>query len=113
MFGPDTLRERPEIVDEFTRTANGYLRDGIARAAKAVVVRRTSVVADLGKITAPTLVMCGRDDRATTPDRSEQIARGIRGARLVQIDRSGHMSAIERPQAVNAELVPFVAAQLA
>ncbi len=112
MFGARTLRERPELVDQFTRTANGYSRDGMARAAKAVVIHRKSVHDKLGSITTPTLVMCGRDDRATPPERSEALARAIAGAKLVQIDDCGHMSAIERPDAVNAELVPFVKAHV-
>ena len=113
MFGPRTLRERPEIVEQFTRTANGYSRDGLARAAKAVVIHRKSVLDRLGSVTTPTLVMCGRDDKATPPVRSEALARAIPGARLVQIDDSGHMSAIEQPDAVNAELVPFVRTHVA
>ena len=110
MFGPKTLRERPELVLETTQRINGYSRDGVSRAAIAVVVERKSVLERLGEIRIPTLVACGRDDRATVPARSEAIARQIPGAELVWIEDSGHMSAIERPEAVNAALVPFLAA---
>ena len=59
------------------------------------------------EIRVPTLVMCGREDRATTPDQSENIARAIPGARLVMIEGVGHMSTLEDPAAVNEHLVPF------
>ncbi len=108
MYGPRTLRERPELVEEFTRTANGYPRDGLARASLAVVVKRTNILERLDQVKTPTMVVCGRDDRATPPARSEAIAAMIPGAKLVWIEESGHMSAIERPSAVNAVLVPFV-----
>ena len=108
MFGPRTLRERPELVDQFTRRVNGFSRDGMARAARAVVVNRKSIVEKLGQVTAKTLVICGRDDRSTPPAKSEQMAAGIAGAKLVWIEDAGHMSAIERPEAVNAALLPFV-----
>lgn len=108
MFGPKTLRERPELVLEVAQRINGYSREGVSRAAIAVVVERKSILARLGEIRVPTLVGCGRDDRATIPARSEAIARSIQGSKLVWIEDSGHMSAIERPEAVNAALVPFL-----
>jgi 3-oxoadipate enol-lactonase len=112
MFCERTLRERPELVDQAARRVNGFPREGVARASLAVVIQRTSVLARLDGVHVPTLVMCGRDDRATTPDHSEAIASHVKGARLVWIEDSGHMSAIEQPEAVNATLVPFVREQL-
>ena len=67
----------------------------------------------LRAIACPTLVVCGRDDRATPPANSERIAAKIRDAKLVRIDGAGHMSALEQPEQVNDVLVPFVAAQIA
>jgi 3-oxoadipate enol-lactonase len=107
-FARQTLAERPELVRDLTRNMNTYPRDGMARAALAVVVHRTSIRAKLGAIAAPTLVLCGREDRATPPHRSEAIAAGIPGAKLVMLDGCGHMSAMEQPARVNELLVPFV-----
>lgn len=107
-FSDRTLRERPEIVERFARAANGYPREGLARAAIAVLNRQTDVLPRLAGIRVPTLVLCGRDDRAAEPPYSERIAARIPGARLVLIDECGHSSTIERPDAVNAALVPFV-----
>lgn len=108
LFAPRTIAERPELVQAAYRRAMGYERDGLARAAIAVVVRRRSIVAELSRIDAPALVMCGRHDRSQPPARSETIAKGIRGARLVVLEELGHMSALEGPAQVNAHLVPFV-----
>ena len=113
MFGPRTLQERPELVAQFARQVNGYSRDGIARAAKAVVIKRVSVLEKLASVKAPTLVLCGRDDAATLPPNTEELAKRIAGAKLVWIEDAGHMSAIERPREVNAELIPFVSKHLA
>lgn len=113
MFSERTLRARPEVVDEFSRTLNGYPREGTARATLAVAIHRKSIVDRLGAIRVPTLVLCGRDDRATPPERSRTIASRIPGARLEWIDDAGHLSAVENPDAVNTHLVPFVRAQLA
>ena len=43
-----------------------------------------------------------------TPALVERIVAGIPGARLAWIDRAGHLTALEQPEAVNALLVPFV-----
>lgn len=58
----------------------------------------------LPAITAPTLVVCGREDAATPLALSEEMAAGIPGARLAVIEECGHLSPLERPQAVTALL---------
>jgi 3-oxoadipate enol-lactonase len=108
MFSGRTRWERPDLVERFVRAANGFPPEGTARASIAVVVQRTNVLPRLGTVGAPTLVMCGREDRATEPVHSERIADAIPGARLVLIDGAGHVSALEQPAAVNEVLVPFV-----
>lgn len=107
MFARRTLAERPELIETTYRRTMGFDREGVSRASLAVVVHRTSILEKLGNIRVPTLVMCGREDQATTPDKSENIARAIPGARLVMLDDVGHMSTIEDPDAVNQHLVPF------
>lgn len=112
MFCDRTIAEHPELVERFVRAVNGFSREGTARAARAVVVHRTDVLPRLRDVRVPTLVVCGREDRGTEPIHSERIAAAIPGARLVLIDGAGHVSALEQPAAVNAELVPFVRAQV-
>jgi 3-oxoadipate enol-lactonase len=111
-FAEGTRAREPELVERWVRTVNGCPRDGIARASLAVVVHRKDIASRLGAIRAPTLVVCGREDRATEPAHSERIAAAIPGAKLVLIDGAGHVSALEQPRAVNDVLVPFVAAQV-
>jgi pimeloyl-ACP methyl ester carboxylesterase len=113
MFGPKTLATRGnELLETFTRTVNGYPRDGMARAALAVTVHRTDVTPKLRGVACPTLVVCGREDRATPPAKSQALAAKIRDARLEWVAECGHMSAIEAPEQVNALLVPFVKASV-
>lgn len=113
MFCDRTLTHNRDRVDRFIRTVSGFPPEGTARAAMAVVIRRTSVLGQLGAIRVPTLVVCGREDRATPPVHSERLAAAIPGARLAWIEDAGHLTALEQPEAVNAVLVPFVRAQLA
>ena len=108
MFSLRTRVEHPELVEASYRRAMGFDRGGMTRAGIAVLVHRKNILSEISRIRAPTLVMCGAEDQATPPHRSEAIARAIPRAKLVVIDGVGHMSAIEDPAAVNAHLVPFV-----
>ena len=112
MFCDRTLAERRDLVERWKRDASGYPSEGTARAAMAVVVQRTNILSRLGDIRVPTLVACGREDRATEPVHSERIAAAIPGARLAWIEHAGHITALEQPEAVSALLVPFVREQL-
>lgn len=109
LFGPRTRAERRDLVEAAYRRASGFDRDGVSRASVAVMVHRKPILGELPRVRTPTLVMCGRDDISTPVERSEAIARAIPHARLIVVDGVGHMSALEDPEAVNRELVPFVA----
>jgi len=62
----------------------------------------------LAAIACPTLVLVGEGDEATPPELAREIASGIAGARLVVIPDSGHLSTLERPEAVTAALVEWM-----
>lgn len=108
LFSPRTIAERPELLESSYQRTMGFDRGGLSRASIAVVIHRKDITNDLPRIRTSTLVMCGREDLATTPDKSEAIANAIPHAKLIMIDGAGHMSPLEEPAAVNAHLVPFV-----
>jgi pimeloyl-ACP methyl ester carboxylesterase len=60
-------------------------------------------------IVCPTLVLAGDSDELTPPALAQEIAAGIRRARLVVIAECGHLSTLEQPQAVNQALVEWMA----
>jgi pimeloyl-ACP methyl ester carboxylesterase len=62
----------------------------------------------LASIDCPTLVLVGDGDELTPPVLSEEIAAGIAGARLVRVPDCGHLSTLERPQAVSEALVEWL-----
>jgi 3-oxoadipate enol-lactonase/4-carboxymuconolactone decarboxylase len=53
--------------------------------------------ADLGRISAPALVIGGADDPATPPDHARVIADGIAGSRLEILDEAAHLATVEQP----------------
>jgi pimeloyl-ACP methyl ester carboxylesterase len=62
----------------------------------------------LREIRCPTLVMCGRDDAWSPLSRHEAMARMIPRSELAVIDRSGHMSTMERPHDVSSALIDWL-----
>ena len=60
-------------------------------------------------IDAPTLVLCGSEDRITPPALSEELARLIPGAKLELIEAAGHLANAEQPAAFNAAIDRFLA----
>jgi 3-oxoadipate enol-lactonase len=59
-------------------------------------------------IRAPTLVVCGAEDRVTPPALSTSLARMIPGARYEPIERAGHLGNLERPGEFNPLVGAFV-----
>ena len=58
----------------------------------------------LGGITVPTLVIAGRDDRATPPSHARELVDGIVDSSLIELARVGHLAPIEAPEHVAAAL---------
>jgi len=58
--------------------------------------------------TAPTLVLCGRDDGWSPPAQHEEMAMLVPGSRLAILERCGHMAPMERADAVGAALVEWL-----
>jgi len=79
------------------------------RQQRAIMARPDSRPG-LAAISCPTLVLVGDSDEATPPGLSREIAAGIRGSRLVVVAQCGHLSTIERPEAVTGALVEWLQA---
>jgi len=58
----------------------------------------------LQAIAVPTLVLVGDHDALTPPDLAREMADGVEGASLAVVPESGHLSTLERPEAVTAAL---------
>lgn len=81
--------------------------EAFIRQTTAIKTRPDSRL-DLTKIRCPTLVLVGDGDELTPPELSEEMAAGIARATLVRIPDCGHLSTLERPEAVNQALVEWM-----
>ncbi|MBL0217982.1 MAG: alpha/beta fold hydrolase [Myxococcales bacterium] len=109
MMGASILADASRRAELDRHVAIMTRRKDIWRAVNGVI-DRAGVHAELGRITAPTLVLVGEEDLATPIAKAERITAAISGATLVRIPRAGHSSPVEEPAAVTAALDRFLAA---
>ena len=94
-------------------TAVAYARDtmvatdpeGYARSCEALSTADTT--ADLHRIAARTLILCGRQDLSLFQDGARQLAKGIPGAELTWLDGK-HGVALEKPKETTAVISAFL-----
>ena len=102
MVHPDRLSDVP-LLDSILTMIALKSADIFAAQTKALL-ERPDAGPLLGKIHCPTLVLCGRQDAWSGLPRHEEMAERIPNSRLVVIEDCGHMSTMERPEAVTAAM---------
>ena len=126
LLDPDALRARlfRDPAAEAARRMFGPTEP--PEAAAAARVRLTWAMGATGKfiwpipdkglkkrvhrVTAPTLLLWGKDDRLVPPVYADEFTRRIPGARLHTVEGAGHAPHLEQPQAVARTLRDFLSA---
>lgn len=104
-----TIMADPARKDQVERFAQLMTRRrDIWKAVNGVIDRAGIATSELRQIKAPTLVIVGDEDVATTPAKARDIVAAIAGAELVTIPHAGHSSTLEEPAAVTAAIEAFV-----
>lgn len=93
----------PEVGGVVLKMAERVGRDAFIRQQTAIMNRIDSRPS-LAAIAVPTLMIVGRQDITTPPAIAEEIVAGVKGAKLALIEDCGHLSPLERPQAVTTLL---------
>ncbi|HVN46420.1 MAG TPA: alpha/beta fold hydrolase [Steroidobacteraceae bacterium] len=106
------LVHRQRRTDDALRAVLTLMAEEVGAAAfirqQTAIIGRSDSRASLGSIHCPTLVLVGDADELTPPERAAEIADGIRGARLVTVAQSGHLTALEQPAEVNRALLEWL-----
>lgn len=108
MFGHNTLIQKEELVQEWAPRFAAVPISTISNTV-AALCERDDLRPRLGDIRQPTLVIVGEEDKSLPPPYSIEIAKGIAQAQLRIISRAGHLSALEQPEAVTAQMSDFLA----
>ncbi|HEX8167856.1 MAG TPA: alpha/beta fold hydrolase [Beijerinckiaceae bacterium] len=96
-------RSDPELRRVYDLMAEETGPEVFVRQLCAIMGRRDSRPG-LAAIRVPTLVLVGAEDALTPPEQAAEMAGLVPGAALVAVPACGHLSTLERPQAVTDAL---------
>lgn len=106
LLGETTLRQRPDIVARVRSMIAAASPEGTARALIAMAERQDSTDL-LGKISVPTLIIAGKEDKLTPPEEMRTMADAIHGSSFAIIEGAGHLPNIEQPALFNQLIEDF------
>jgi pimeloyl-ACP methyl ester carboxylesterase len=82
----------------------GRMSGDIYAGQTRALLTRPDATPVLSEIRCPTLLLCGKQDSWSPPERHQRMAEIIPDSELVLIDDCGHMSTMEQPMAVLSAL---------
>lgn len=103
LAGPDA---DTEVRARLEQSISGLRTESYLKALDAVVDFDSADV--LARIAVPVLLVCGGADRVTPPAGMRAMEKAITGARYVELERAGHLSNIEQPEAFNRIALDFL-----
>jgi 3-oxoadipate enol-lactonase len=100
---PEHAAAHPDLVARLEAMVAGADDEGYAACAE--VVGRVDLREDLGRITAPTLVVSGAEDPALPPEHQRAIADGVAGAELLTVSPGAHLANLEQSLRISGALL--------
>lgn len=107
MFGAHTRRTQPELVRHWKEKFASMSQISIGHMVDALCAR-DSLKDRLGNIHQPALVLVGEEDVSLPPPCSARMAERLSNASLQVVERAGHLSALEQPEAVTKAMLSFL-----
>jgi pimeloyl-ACP methyl ester carboxylesterase len=107
MVGATTRQRRGMVLGRVRGLIQAAPPPAVAWAQRAMAARPDSFDA-LRALKVPALVVVGEEDELSPRSDAEAMAKAIPDVRLAVIERVGHLSAIEQPEAFNRVVAEFV-----
>jgi pimeloyl-ACP methyl ester carboxylesterase len=107
LVGPTTVGRRPLVHGRVRALVQAAPPAAVAWAERAMAARPDSIDT-LAGIQVPALIVVGIEDRLATTIDAKAMAEVLPDATVVEIPQSGHLSAIEAPDAFNDALRGFL-----
>jgi len=108
-FTPAFARQHPHVVQEYKEMLAKSPLDGYAACCEAIA--HMDLRSDIGRISAPTLVISGADDLAIPPAHGAAIAAAIPGASFVAVAGAAHLANVEQSDEVTRLLFDHLQAK--
>ena len=108
LLGTTTTSSRPLISGRVRGLVQAAPAAAVAWAQRAMAARPDSFEI-LRAFDRPSLVIVGQEDVLSPPADAEAMAEALPRGRLVVIPEAGHLTAVETPEAFNAQVAGFLA----
>jgi pimeloyl-ACP methyl ester carboxylesterase len=104
-FGPDASPAQIAFFERMLVTCPPDVRANVGMAMSEMDLHHA-----LPRLTVPTIVMAGAEDKLTPPSHARRIAEMLpQLRRLAVLERTGHMTPLERPEVVSDALAELAA----
>ena len=100
-------RQKPGPLFEFV-TRQCWQTDQSVMAHRFQLVEQFDVTSRLERIRVPTLVLAGQRDLLVSPRSLDALCTGIPSAKLIRLNRCGHLAFVTQPARVAEEVRSFV-----
>lgn len=107
-LGSTSRRDRPDAVERVRASVRSQRVDSVAPCVRSVVELRPDHRRRVGSITAPVLVVAGREDATFPVAELREMAACIPGAELVVCGGVAHLAALEDPALTSALVDGFL-----
>lgn len=105
-FAPSFAAEQPDAYRGYGNMLTRTPIDGYTGTCEAI--RDADLWPHVGRIEAPTLVLCGAEDLATPPAQAQKLAHTLPNATYTILESAAHLPCIEQPQALAAAIDAFL-----
>ena len=102
-------RARPQAMAALQESVKALRRPMYLKTLEAIVAQDHR--APVERISVPTLVIAGDEDRVYPPGATKELAQRIPGARFVEFAGCGHLSNLEQPERFNQVVLEFLVQQ--
>jgi pimeloyl-ACP methyl ester carboxylesterase len=108
LVGPTTRQRRAMVYGRVRGLVQAAPPGAVAWASRAMAARPDSFDT-LRSLKVPALVIVGEEDEISPPVDAKAMAEAVPDASLTLIENSGHLTAVEQPEAFNRAVAAFVA----
>ncbi len=108
MIKREHVESMPDVAAHVLKMMKKTSPVAAATAMRARSERFNYLTGVLPQINIPTLVVVGREDEFTPVAKAEELKKNIQNAKLVIIEKAGHMPNLEQPEEFNNIVLDFL-----
>lgn len=107
IFCEESLTDKKEVVEKIQNIILSTQPEIITGTLNALA-QREEMCSSLDKISVPTLIICGKEDKVTPLAQSDFMLSKIKNSILHTIEKAGHLSNLEQPNEFIKQVENFI-----